>query len=150
MRVWLDPERVAAHDLTAGEVLDALRAQNVQVASGVLNQPPVPKAGAFQINVETLGRLSDPRQFANIIVRTDADGRVTRVRDIGRVELGAQDYNSNSYLDQRSAAAMLIYQLPGSNALETDGRVKAAMQELAKSFPSGLRYDIVYDPTEFI
>jgi multidrug efflux pump len=150
MRVWLDPEKVAARDLTAGEVLDALRAQNVQVASGVLNQPPVPKAGAFQINVETLGRLSDPRQFANIIVRTDADGRVTRVRDIGRVELGAQDYNSNSYLDERSAAAMLIYQLPGSNALETDGRVKAAMQELAKSFPSGLRYDIVYDPTEFI
>ena len=94
MRIWLDPEKVAARGLTAGEVVAALQAQNVQVASGVLNEPPVPRSGAFEVNVETLGRLTDPRQFANIIVRTDPDGRVTRVRDIARVELGAQDRKS--------------------------------------------------------
>ena len=150
MRIWLDPEKVAARDLTAGEVIAALRAQNVQVASGVLNQPPVPKPHAFSVNVETLGRLVDPRQFSNIIVRTDPDGRVTRIRDIGRVELGAQDYNSNAYLDERTAVPMLIFQRPGSNALATAARLKAAMEELSASFPSGLRYDIVYNPTEFI
>ncbi|MBN9512813.1 MAG: multidrug efflux RND transporter permease subunit [Alphaproteobacteria bacterium] len=150
MRIWLDPEKVAARNLTAGEVLAALRAQNVQVASGVLNQPPVPKPHAFSINVETLGRLVDPRQFSNIIVRTDPDGRVTRIRDIGRVELGAQDYNSNAYLDERTAVPMLIFQRPGSNALATAARLKTAMEELSASFPSGLKYDIVYNPTEFI
>src|SRR5205085_5729765 len=103
MRVWLDPDKIAARNLTAGEVVAALRAQNVQVASGVLNQPPVPRPGAFQLNVETLGRLTDPRQFDNIIVRTEPGGRVTRIRDIGRVELGAQDYSANGYLDQRAA-----------------------------------------------
>jgi hydrophobe/amphiphile efflux-1 (HAE1) family protein len=150
MRIWLDPERVAARNLTAGEVVAALQAQNVQVASGVLNEPPVPHSGAFEINVETLGRLTDPRQFANIIVRTDADGRVTRVRDIARVELGAQDYNTNAYLDDRQAVPMLIFQQPGSNALATADRIKAAIKDLSKAFPSGLRYDIVYDTTEYI
>jgi len=150
MRIWLDPEKVAARNLTAGEVVAALQAQNVQVASGVLNEPPVPHSGAFEINVETLGRLTDPRQFANIIVRTDADGRVTRVRDIARVELGAQDYNTNAYLDDRQAVPMLIFQQPGSNALATADRIKAAIKDLSKAFPSGLRYDIVYDTTEYI
>jgi len=150
MRIWLDPDKVAARGLTAGDVVTALQGQNVQVASGVLNEPPVPKSGAFEINVETLGRLTDPRQFENIIVRTDANGRVTRVRDVGRVELGAQDYNANGYLDDRQAVPLLIYQLPGSNALATADRVLAAMQTLAKAFPPGLRYDIVYNPTQFI
>src|SRR5215470_7141463 len=99
MRIWLDPDKVAARGLTAGDVVTALQGQNVQVASGVLNQPPVPRAGAFEINVETLGRLTDARQFENIIVRTDSNGRVTRVRDIARVELGALDYGANGYLD---------------------------------------------------
>ncbi|HXC26372.1 MAG TPA: multidrug efflux RND transporter permease subunit [Stellaceae bacterium] len=150
MRIWLDPEKVAARNLTAGEVVAALQAQNVQVASGVLNQPPVPKSSAFELNVETLGRLEDPRQFANIVVRTDPDGRVTRIRDIGRAELGAQDYNSNAYLDTREAVPLLIFQQPGTNALATAERIKATMKELAKSFPSGLRYDLVYDTTAFI
>jgi len=150
MRVWLDPEKVAARGLTAGEVVQALAGQNVQVASGVINQPPVPRSGAFEINVETLGRLTDPRQFENIIVRTDTQGRVTRVRDIARVELGAQDYNTNGYLDERRAVPLLIFQLPGSNALATADRVLATMAELSKSFPQGLRYDIVYNPTQFI
>jgi HAE1 family hydrophobic/amphiphilic exporter-1 len=150
MRVWLDPEKLAAHDLTAGDAVAALQGQNVQVASGVLDQPPVPKQGAFQYNVETLGRLQDTRQFDNILVKTDPDGRVTRIRDIGRSELGAQDYSANSYLDDREAAALLIFQLPGSNALATAQGIQATMKELSQSFPPGLRYDIVYNPTDFI
>ncbi len=150
MRIWLDPEKVASRNLTAGDVVAALRSQNVQAASGVLDQPPVPKQGAFQVNVETLGRLSDPRQFGNIVVKTDADGRVTRIEDIGRVELAAQDYTANGYLDERPAVPILIFQRPGSNALATSDRLIATMDELSKSFPPGLKYDIVYNPTEFI
>ncbi|WP_395676467.1 efflux RND transporter permease subunit [Inquilinus sp.] len=151
MRVWLDPDKVASRNLTAGEVVAALRSQNVQVASGVLNQPPVPdQSGAYQLNVETLGRLSDPRQFGNIVVKTDTDGRVTRVRDIATIELAAQDYTANGYLDERPAVPLLIFQRPGSNALETAERLISTMQELSRSFPPGLQYDIVYNPTEFI
>src|SRR5262245_13580495 len=150
MRIWLDPDKVSARNLTAGEVVAALQSQNVQVASGVLNQPPTTSLGAFQLNVETLGRLVDPRQFANIVVRNDPSGRVTRIRDVGRVELGAQDYGANAYLDERQAVALLIFQRPGSNALAAADRIQATMRELARSFPSGLRYDIVYNPTEFI
>ncbi len=150
MRIWLDPERAAARGLTAGDIVAALRAQNVQVASGVLNQPPVPTPGAFQLNIETLGRLTETRQFADIVVKTDPDGRVTRVADIGRVELGAQAYDANGYLDQREAVPMLVFQRPGSNALATAERILATMDELAKDFPAGLRYDVVYNPTEFI
>ena len=150
MRIWLDPDKVSARNLTSGEVVAALQAQNVQVASGVLNQPPTASPGAFQLNVETLGRLVDPRQFGNIIVRTDPSGRVTRIRDVARVELGAQDYSANSYLDERQAVALLIFQRPGSNALATSDRIKASIGELARGFPSGLQYDIVYNPTEFI
>jgi hydrophobe/amphiphile efflux-1 (HAE1) family protein len=150
MRIWLDPEKVAARNLTAQEVVSALQAQNVQVASGVLNQPPVPNPGAFQLAVETLGRLNDPRQFGNIVVQANADGSVTRVRDIGRVEIGAQDYSSNGYLDERAAVPLLVFQRPGSNALETADTIIATMKDLSKSFPPGLTYDIVYNPTEFI
>jgi multidrug efflux pump len=150
MRIWLDPEKVAARTLTAGEVVAAVRGQNVQVASGVLSQPPVPKPGAFEPNVETLGRLSDPKQFDNILIKTDPDGRVTRIRDVARTELGAQDYNTNAYLDQRTAVAQVIFQRPGSNALATAAQIKTTMAELSKSFPPGLRYDIVYNPTDFI
>src|SRR5437588_6601857 len=150
MRIWLDPDKIAARNLTAGEVVSALQSQNVQVASGVLNQPPTQGSGAFQLNVETLGRLTDPRQFGNIIVRNDPNGRVTRVRDVARVELGAQDYSANGYLDQREAVPLLVFQRPGSNALATADRLKATMQQLARSFPNGLSYSIVYNPTEFI
>ncbi len=150
MRIWLDPDRIAARGLTAGEVIAALRAQNVQVSAGVLNQPPIPRPSAFQLNIEALGRLQEPRQFENIIVRNDPAGRVTRVRDIGRVELGAQDYTTNGYLEQREALPLLVFQRPGSNALDTAARLKATMAQLAKSFPPGLHYDIKYNPTEFI
>ena len=105
MVAWLDPEKVAARNLTAGEVVAALRAQNVQVSAGVLNQPPVPTEGAFQLNVETLGRLSDPAQFENVIVKTDAQGRVTRVRDVARVELTAQRFQGSAYLGRDTVSA---------------------------------------------
>jgi HAE1 family hydrophobic/amphiphilic exporter-1 len=150
MRVWLDPDKIAARDLTAGDVIEALREQNVQVASGVLNQPPMAHQTAFQLNVETLGRLVDPRQFADVVVRTDPDGRVTRLRDVARVEIGAQDYSANGYLDDRAAVPLLVFQRPGSNALDTAKQVLDTMKELSKSFPEGLRYDVVYNPTEFI
>ena len=150
MRIWLDPDKLAARNLTAGDVLTALRGQNVQVAAGVINQPPVPQPGAFQLNVETEGRLTTPEDFGNIIVKAEDQGRVVRVRDVARVELGAADYNRNGYLDGRIAIPMGIFQRPGSNALETAAQVEAAMEEMSKSFPSGLRYDIVYNPTVFI
>ena len=150
MRIWLDPEKVASRNLTAGEVIAALRAQNVQVASGVVNQPPVPQQGAYQLNVETLGRLSEERQFRNLVVKTTPDGRTTRLEDIARVELAAQDYTANGYLDERPAVPLLIFQRPGSNALATAERLISTMEELSGSFPSGLQYDIVYNPTEFI
>jgi multidrug efflux pump subunit AcrB len=150
MRIWLDPDKVQARNLAASDVLTALRGQNVQVASGVLNQPPVPEQGAFQLNVETLGRLREAKEFENIVVKTEGDGRVTRIRDIARVELGAQDYNANGYLDERQAVPLLVFQRPGSNALATAEQVLATMAELAQDFPPGLRYDVVYNPTEFI
>ncbi|MGV1014820.1 MAG: efflux RND transporter permease subunit, partial [Methyloceanibacter sp.] len=150
MRIWLDPEKLAVRDLTASDVLTALRGQNVQVAAGVINQPPVPQPGAFQFNVETQGRLVDTEAFGNIIVKSEENGRVVRIRDVARVELGAADYNRSGYLDDKVAIPLGIFQRPGSNALQTADQVKAAMAELSKSFPAGLRYDIVYNPTEFI
>lgn len=150
MRIWLDPEKVAARDLTAGDVVTALQGQNIQVASGTLNQSPMPAQGAFELSVQTLGRLVEPRQFENIIVRQDADGRITRINDIGRVELGAADYNTNAYLDNQTAAALLIFQRPGSNALDTAERVLDAMRGISAEFPKGLEYRIAYNPTEFI
>ena len=150
MRVWIDPERAAALDLTPDEIVAALRAQNVQVASGVLDQPPVPSQGAFQLNLETKGRLLEPKEFANIVVKTDGEGRVTRLRDVARVEVGAVDYSTIGYLDNDQALPLLVFQRPGSNALATAQALRSTMAELAKNFPAGLEYRIVYDPTEFI
>ena len=150
MRIWLDPDKVQSRNLTAGEVVSALQAQNVQVSAGVLNAPPTPNPGAFQLNVQTLGRLTDPRQFEDIVVKTDTTGRVTRIRDIGRVELGAQDYGANAYLDEREAVHLLIFQQPGTNALQTAAQVISTMAELSKQFPTGVGYDIVYNPTQVI
>jgi len=150
MRIWLDPDKVAARNLTAGEVVATLQAQNVQVSAGVLNQPPVASPRAFQLNVQTLGRLADPAAFRDIVVKTDADGRITRLSDIARVELAAQDYSANGYLDRKGAVPLLIFQQPGTNALATAAALKATMQFLSKDFPQGVAYDIVYNPTEFI
>lgn len=150
MVIWLDPDRVAARNLTAGEVVAALRAQNVQVAAGIINQPPVPTTGAFQLNVETLGRLDDPAQFEDIIVRTDADGRVTRVRDIARVELTAQTYRAGANFDGQPAQPVQVFQQPGSNALQTAELVAAEMQRLGERLPAGIAYHIPFNPTLFI
>ncbi len=150
MRVWLDPARVQARGLTASDVVSALRAANVSVAAGAINQPPATSPGGFEIAVQTLGRLSSPDQFNDIVVATDDDGRVTRVRDIARVELGAQDYKRNAYLDNQVATAIGIFQRPGSNALATAASVRGTMEELAKGFPQGLAYRVAYNTTEFI
>ena len=150
MRVWLDPAKVAARGLTAGEVIAALRASNLQVAAGAINQAPAHSPGAFTLNVKTLGRLISPDQFENIVIRSETDGSVIRLRDIARVELGAQDYTVNAYLNNQTATAIVIFQRPGSNALATAGNVKAAMERLSKDFPPGVSYSIVYNPTEFI
>ncbi|MGO4725558.1 MULTISPECIES: efflux RND transporter permease subunit [unclassified Inquilinus] len=150
MRIWLDPDKVAARNLDASEVLAALRAQNLQVSAGILNQPPVPSKEAYQINVQTLGRLSTPDQFADIVVKSDDEGRVTRVRDIGRVEIGAADYGSTSYMDRGPGLPLLIFAQPGANSLAVESEVLGTMQTLAKDFPPGLDYKVIYDPTIFI
>ena len=150
MRVWLDPAKVAARGLTAGEVVAALRAANLQVAAGALNQPPATSPGGFTLNVTTQGRLQSPDEFENIVVRSEPDGKVIRVRDIARVELGSQDYTVNAYLNNKTATALVIFQRPGSNALATAANIKSEMERLKKDFPSGVGYSVVYNPTEFI
>jgi hydrophobe/amphiphile efflux-1 (HAE1) family protein len=150
MRVWLDPAEVQVRGLTTDDIVTALRAANVQVAAGAINQPPATSPGGFEIAVQTLGRLSSPDQFSEIIVATDPDGRVTRVRDIGRVELGSQNYTTNAYLDNKVATAIGIFQRPGSNALATAATVLATMEQLSKSFPPGMAYRVAYNTTEFI
>ncbi len=150
MRIWLDPDKVAANNISAGEVLAALRAQNIQVSAGILNQPPVPSREAYQINVQTLGRLSTPQQFADIVLKSDAQGRVTRLRDVGRVEIGAADYGSTAFTDRGPGLPLLIFAQPGANSLEVEHEVLSTMQTLAKDFPPGLAYTIIYDPTIFV
>ncbi|HZA53906.1 MAG TPA: efflux RND transporter permease subunit, partial [Candidatus Udaeobacter sp.] len=150
MRVWLDPERLASLNLTAGDVTQALREQNVQVAAGVLGQPPVPQGNAHQLNVNALGRLLEEEQFGEIVIKTGANGRITRLRDVARLELGARDYAVNSYLDGQPAVAMVVAQRPGSNALATSTSIRKTMAELSERFPKGLEYRIVYDPTIFV
>jgi hydrophobe/amphiphile efflux-1 (HAE1) family protein len=149
MRLWLDPDRLQALGLTTNDVTQALQGQNVQVASGVLNQPPVENPKAFQVAVQTQGRLTDPDEFGNIVVKT-TPGAVVRLRDVARVELAALDYTTNSYLDRDPAIALGVFQRPGSNALATASALQATMEQLSKRFPAGLKYTIVYNPTQFI
>ena len=149
MRVWLDPDRLQSLGLTATDVTSALQGQNIQVASGMLDQPPVAHPGAFQIAVQTLGRLANPDEFASIVVK-QTPGAVVRLKDVAKVELAALDYSSNSYLDHDPAVALAIFQRPGSNALATAESVKSLMAELSKRFPSGIKYAIFFNPTQFI
>ncbi|MEM6488406.1 MAG: multidrug efflux RND transporter permease subunit [Pseudomonadota bacterium] len=150
MRVWLDPDLVAARGLTAGEVVAALRSNNTEVASGTLNRLPVPSQTAYELQVVAGGRLVEPREFEQVVVGADPEGGLIRVADVGRVELGAQSYAINGYLDDKTALPIGIFQRPGSNALETADAVIAAMDEMASEFPDGVEYTIVYNPTEFI
>ena len=134
MRIWLDPDKLALRDLTASDVVAALRGQNVQVAAGVINQPPVPQPGAFQLNVETQGRLTTAEAFGNIIVKSGADGRVMRIRDVGRVELGAADYNRSGYLDERVAIRWASSSGPAPMRWPRRPRCRRRMAKLAQSF----------------
>ena len=149
MRIWLDPDRLQSLGLTANDVTLALQGQNVQVASGVLNQPPVDQPGAFQIAVKTLGRLANPEEFANIVVKQTPTA-VVRLKEVAKIELAALDYSSNSYLNVEPAVALAIFQRPGSNALDTAHKIRDMMAQLSKRFPPGLEYKIIYDPTQFI
>jgi multidrug efflux pump len=151
MRVWLNPNKLASHNLTATDVVQAIREQNVQVAAGVLGAPPTNTGStAFQLLVNTQGRLTTEEEFGNIIVRAAKDGQITRIRDLGRVELGSSTYALRSLLDNKPAAALPISQRPGSNALQTSEQVRETMERLKKSFPEGVDYKIVYDPTVFV
>ncbi|MBW3497596.1 efflux RND transporter permease subunit [Janthinobacterium sp. NKUCC08_JDC] len=149
MRLWLDPNLIAARGLTAGEVIAAVREQNVQVAAGSVGQSPDSSA-AFQVTVNTLGRLTDEEQFGDIIIRTGAEGQVTRLRDVARIEMGADAYALRSLLDGEPAVALQIIQSPGANALDVAQAVRDTMQRLEENFPAGLSSRIAYDPTVFV
>jgi multidrug efflux pump len=150
MRVWLDPDKLAARQLTATDVVRAIREQNVQVAAGVLGAPPAPSDTTFQLSVNAQGRLSSEEEFADIVIRATPEGQITRIRDIGRVELGSNMYALRSLLDNQSAVAIGISQRPGSNALEASAQVREVMERLKQSFPDGVEYRIVYDPTIYV
>src|SRR3982075_310283 len=151
MRVWLNPNKLASHNLTATDGVQAIREQNVQVAAGVLGAPPTnTRSTAFQLLVNTQGRLTTEEEFGSIIVRAGKNGQITRIRDLGRVELGSSTYALRSLLDNKPAAAIPISQRPGSNALQTSQQVRETMERLKKSFPEGVDYKIVYDPTVFV
>jgi len=150
MRVWLDPQKLAQRGLTTGDVINAIREQNVQVAAGALNAPPGPTNSAFQLNINTRGRLVSEDDFRNIIVRTDANGGVTHLNDVAKVDLGSNNYALRSLLDNKPAVALPIFARPGSNAIQISDEVRATMTQLKKEFPQGVDYSIVYDPTVFV
>ncbi|MEQ9563553.1 MAG: efflux RND transporter permease subunit, partial [Woeseiaceae bacterium] len=150
MRVWLDPERVASLNLTASDVVQAIRQQNVQVAAGKLGAPPSPNAAQFQLQIDTQGRLVEVEEFENIVVKAGANGQIIRLGDVARIELGASTYAMRSLLDNQPAAGIGIFQRPGSNALDLSANVRARMAELKADFPEGVDYSIVYDPTTFV
>jgi hydrophobe/amphiphile efflux-1 (HAE1) family protein len=150
MRVWLDPEKVASRNLTAQDVVRAIREQNVQVAAGQLGAPPVATATEFQVAINAKGRLTTEDDFRSIIIKTGTEGQVTRLRDVARVELGSETYALRALLDNQPAAAIPIFQRPGSNAIAISEHVRAKMQELKRDFPQGVDYQIVYDPTVFV
>ncbi len=151
MRVWIDPNKAAARNLTAQEIVGALRGQNSSAAAGAIGQPPFPtNAAAFQLPVQVQSRLSDPEQFGNIVIKTDAEGRTTRVRDVARVELGAQDYGIRGYFEGERGVGLAIQQQPGANALETAELVMAEIEAVRADLPQGMSISIPYNPTEFV
>src|SRR3954449_6701148 len=149
MRLWLDPDRIATLGLPSAEVVAAIRAQNLQITGGQIGEPPIADR-AFQPNLTFTGRLKDQKQFEDIVVRAGADGRTVRLRDVARIELGALDYSTNSFLLRKSAVALRVTQRPGSNALATAKGISDTMAKLKAGFPKGLDYNIGYNPTEFI
>ena len=149
MRIWLNPQKIAELSLSADDVVNAVRRQNVQVAAGLVNGPPYSDKGQLQLPINVQGRLSDAEQFGQIVIKNQ-NGVVTRLNDVARVEIDASQYSLRSLLDNKQAVAIPIFQAPGSNAIEISNRVRATMEELKKNFPDGLDYSIVYDPTIFV
>ncbi len=150
MRVWLDPDKLSSLELTPGDVVAQLQEQNLQVAAGNIGQPPTTTNNPLQLTVSALGRLSEPEQFQNVVVKSGENNEVVRLQDVARVELGALDYSVNNYANDTPAVAMPVSQLPGSNALATAQEIRAAMKEVSQAFPEDLEYSIIYDPTVFI
>src|SRR6218665_2314404 len=150
MRVWLAPQRVAQRGLSAGDVVNAIRSQNVQAAAGVVGASPGLPGVDLQLSINAQGRLQSEEEFGDIIVKTGSNGAVTRLRDIARLEMGAADYSLRSLLNNDPAVGMGVFQAPGSNALEISAQVRASMDELQKLMPEGVEYRIAYDPTQFV
>ena len=151
MRVWLNPHELAARNMTAGDVIGAIREQNAQVAAGMVGAPPAPKGTDFQLPINTKGRLSTEEEFADVIVRANpTNGALVRIKDVGRVEMSANTYALRSLLNNKEAAAIVIFQAPGSNALALSNNVREAMERVKPNFPPGVAYSIVYDPTRFV
>ena len=150
MRIWLDPGQVAARGLTASDVIQSIREQNIQVAAGVIGAPPAPDQGDFQYTVMTQGRLSDPEEFGDIIIRIGGEGQVTRLKEVARIELGSKDYNSELILDGKTSVGLAIFQMPGSNAIATKTAVLQELDHLKARFPEGLDYLLSYDTVVFI
>ena len=150
MRLWLDPTRLAQRGLTATSVLNALNEQNVQVAAGQLGQPPSNQLQSYQISVRAIGRLSDPKEFENVVLKTGTDGTLVRVKDVGRAELGAEDYSSILRFNGHDAVGVAVTQLPGANALDVDRAAKEELQRLSKNFPPGLKFAVAFDTTEVV
>ena len=150
LRIWLDPDKLTAYGMTASDVVQSLRDQNVQVSGGSIGAPPTPGDNAFEYTVTTQGRFEDARQFRYVIVKSTEDGRLVELQDVARIELGAKEYVTNSYLSGKPAVALGIFQRPGTNALASADEIIANMERLKQDFPPGLAYQIVYNPTEFI
>ncbi|HEY2106981.1 MAG TPA: efflux RND transporter permease subunit, partial [Candidatus Binataceae bacterium] len=151
MRLWLNPDQLAARNMTAGDIVNAVREQNIQVAAGIVGGPPLPRqSAAFQYTLNAQGRLTDPSEFGDIVVKVGRDGRITRLKEVGRVELGGADYNTTVKYDGRPSVALAVFQLPGTNAIDTADVIYAKMKELKKRFPPGIDYAIAHDTTPFV
>ncbi|HKX56271.1 MAG TPA: efflux RND transporter permease subunit, partial [Xanthomonadales bacterium] len=150
MRIWLDPDQIAARDMTAGDIVRAIREQNVQVSAGRLGAPPQPVPTDLTLSINTQGRLISEAEFGDIVVKTSEDGIITRLSEVARIELGASVYALRALLDNEQAVALPIFESPGANAIELSDSVRAKMAELSKTFPEGIAWEVVYDPTVFV
>jgi len=150
MRVWLNPNKLAARNLSASDAVNAIREQNIQIAAGVIGAQPMGTEIPFELPVNVQGRLKSVAEFEDVVIKTDSKGAVTRLKDVARVELGASSYSLRSLLNNKPAVGIGIFQAPGSNALELASNVRATMEKLKENFPEGVTYDIVYDPTRFV
>ena len=150
MRIWLDPERMQAREITPEQVTQAIREQNVQVPAGQIGEPPVPAGQAYQFTLNVRGRLEDPKEFGEIALRTNEEGGLLRLKDVADIELGASSYIMSAQLNGYPTASMAVYQIPGANAIDVVAGVRAKLKELEPTFPAGLEYKVIYDNTDVI